>query len=232
MTCVERVLEALREKGSPDRLEGMARVGITLDERLGVKVPEMRKIAKQVGKDHSLALDLWRTGIAEARIVASMIDVPEAVTETQMEAWVRDFDSWDVCDQVCMNLFEGTEFAWRKIEEWSKREEEFVKRAAFALLACLAWHSKETGDEVFIQLVPLIHEGATDGRNYVKKAVSWALRNIGKRNLALNAVAVQTAEELRAMDSRSARWVGADVLRDITREKVLERLRDGEAKGQ
>jgi 3-methyladenine DNA glycosylase AlkD len=189
-----------------------------------VKVPELRKLAKEVGKDHPLAQELWATRIAEARILAAMVDVPEQVTEEQMEAWVREFDSWDVCDQVCMNLFDKTPLAWHKVRDWAEREEQYVKRAAFALLACLAWHDKQAGDERFTALLPVIRTGATDGRNYVKKAVSWALRNIGKRNPRLNRVALQVAEELANTDSRSARWIARDALRDLTSEATRRRL--------
>ena len=225
MTSVEEVLETLRAKAQPDQLEGMARYGMTVEKRLGVKIPELRRLAKEIGPDHHLALALWETGVAEAMILASMIDIPEDVGQAQMEAWVVDFDSWDVCDQVCMNLFDKTSLAWDKIREWAEREEEFVKRAAFALIACLAWHDKEADDEAFIALMPMMKAGATDGRNYVKKAVSWALRNVGKRNLALNQAAIRAAEELGKMDSRAARWVASDVMRDVTREKVQAKLR-------
>src|SRR4030043_2444045 len=142
MASVDAVLDRLRSKARPDQLEGMARYGIAVERRLGMSVPDMRKIAKELGQDHNLALELWNTGIAEARITAAMIDDPEKLTEKQMEDWVKDINSWDVCDQVCLNLFEKTPLAWRKIIEWSDREEEFVKRAAFALIACLAWHDK------------------------------------------------------------------------------------------
>src|SRR3972149_5723964 len=164
----------------------MARYGMKTEHRLGVQVPEMRRIAKETGKNHKLALELWKTGIAEARIVAAMVDEPETLTEAQREDWVKDIDSWDIGDQVCMNLFEKTPLAWKKIADWSKRDEEFVKRTAYGLLACLAWHDKTAGDKKFIELFPVITEGAMDERNSVKKSVSWALRNIGKRNPALN----------------------------------------------
>jgi 3-methyladenine DNA glycosylase AlkD len=227
MTSVEEVLEKLRAKAQPDQLAGMARYGMTVEKRLGVKIPELRRLAKEIGRDHQLALALWETGVAEAMILASMIDIPEEVSEAQMEAWVADFDSWDVCDQVCMNLFEKTPLVWDKIRKWAEREEEFVKRAAFALIACLAWHDKGADDETFIALIPVIKAGATDGRNYVKKAVSWALRNIGKRNPALNKTAIRVAEELREVDSQAARWVASDVIRDVTREKVQARFQKG-----
>jgi 3-methyladenine DNA glycosylase AlkD len=204
VSSVNEVLKKLKERAKPENLEGMAKYGMTRDRRLGVAVPEMRKIAKQSGKDHRLALDLWRTGIPEAMMVASMVDLAEAVTEEQMEDWVKDFNSWDVCDQVCMNLFAKTPLAWKKIRDWANRDEEFVKRAAFALIACLAWHDKEASDKEFIDLVPLIVEGVTDERNLVKKGVSWALRHIGKRNPNLNEVAMKTAKEMQQMNSKPA----------------------------
>lgn len=222
---LQEVLKKLKTQAKPDQLEGMARYGMAVENRLGVSVPETRRIAKEIGKDHQLALQLWKTGISEAMMVASMVDIPEAVTEEQMEEWVQDFNSWDVCDQVCMNLFEKTPFAWKKIQEWSKRDEEFVKRAAFALIACLAWHNKETPDEKFIKLIPVIKPGAKDERNFVKKAVSWALRNIGKRNPKLNKVAIKTAKELQKIDSKSAKWIAADVIRDLTSATAQKRLK-------
>ena len=224
MPSVEEVLEMLAAKADPDQLEGMARYGMTVENRLGVKVPQIRKIAKEIGVDHKLALELWETEITEAMILASMVDVPAEVTEEQMEAWVQDFDSWDVCDQVCMNLFDRTPLAWKKIHDWSDREEEFVKRAAYALIACLAVHDKVASDEVFILLIPVIKAGATDNRNYVKKAVSWALRNTGKRNPELNTVALATAWELRGIDSKSARWIGSDAIRDLTSDATMRRF--------
>jgi 3-methyladenine DNA glycosylase AlkD len=224
MASVEEVLEKLEAKARPDQIEGMARYGMTAERRLGVAVPEMRKIAKEIGKDHPLALELWRTGIPEAMMVASMVDLPKEVTEEQMEAWVEDFNSWDLCDQVCMNLFEKTPLAWKKVLDWSQREEEFVKRAAFALIACLAWHNKEAADEAFIRLIPMIKEGATDERNFVKKAVSWALRNIGKRNPNLNRVALEAAKEIQQMDSKPATWIASQAIRDLTSDTTQRRL--------
>jgi len=228
MPTVEEVVKKLQAQASPDQLEGMARFAINGEGRLGVSVPDMRKLTREItreaGRDHQLALDLWKTGIPEAMILASMVDEPGAVTEAQMEDWVADFQSWDVCDQVCMNLFEKTPLVWDKVRDWSKREEEYVKRAAYALIACLAWHDKGASDENFIALLPLIKSGATDERNYVKKAVSWALRNTGKRNSNLNAIALQTAQDLKEMDSKPARWIGSDALRDLTSDATRRRL--------
>jgi len=224
-TSVEEILKRLRGEARPDQLEGMARYGMAVEKRLGVSVPNLRKLAKQVGKDHTLALELWKTGIAEARIVAAMIDDPKQLTEVQMEDWVKDINSWDVCDQVCMNLFEKTPLAWKKIVDWSGRDEEFVKRTAFSLIACLAWHDKKPEDEKFIELFPVIVRGATDERNFVKKAVNWALRNIGKRNLNLNKAAVNVAKEIQRLDSKAARWIASDALRELESGAVQKRLR-------
>jgi 3-methyladenine DNA glycosylase AlkD len=225
MASVQNVLDRLESKAQPEQLKGMAKYGIALEQRLGVSVPDMRKLAKELGRDHKLALDLWRTGIAEARIVAGMIDDPAKLTEEQMEEWVKGINSWDVCDQVCMNLFEKNQLAWKKIVDWSEREEEFVKRTAFSLIACLAWHDKKASDEKFIELLPVIIRGATDERNFVKKAVNWALRNIGKRNLKLNEAAINTAKKIKQLDSKAARWVAADAIRELESAAIQSRLR-------
>jgi len=224
MASLGEVLKKLKVKARPDQLEGMARYGMVAERRLGLSVPDMRKIAKELGKDHKLAIELWKTGIIEARIVAAMIDEPEKLTENQMEDWVEDINSWDVCDQVCMNLFEKTTLAWKKILDWSEREDEFVKRTAFSLIACLAWHGKEAKDEEFIKLFPVIKRGATDERNLVKKAVNWALRNIGKRNRNLNKAAIKVAKEIQRIDSKAARWVSSDALRELESKAVQRRL--------
>jgi 3-methyladenine DNA glycosylase AlkD len=225
MASVKDVLDKLQSKAQPERLKGMAKYGMTVEQRLGVSVPDMRKLSKEIGRDHELALDLWRTGIAEARIVAGMVGDPAKLTEEQMEEWVKGINSWDVCDQVCMNLFEKNQLAWKKIFDWSEREEEFVKRTAFSLIACLAWHDKKASDEKFIELLPVIIRGATDERNFVKKAVNWALRNIGKRNLKLNKAAINTAKEIQQLDSKAARWVASDTLRELESDAIQSKLR-------
>jgi 3-methyladenine DNA glycosylase AlkD len=225
MASVNDVLDKLRSKAKPEQLEGMAKYGMTIEKRLGVPVPDMRKLAKELGRDHKLALNLWRTGIAEARILAGMVGDPDKLTEEQMEEWVKDINSWDVCDQVCMNLFEKNRLAWKKIVDWSEREEEFVRRTAFSLIACLAWHDKKASDEKFIELLPVIVRGATDERNFVRKAVNWALRNVGKRNLNLNEAAINTAREIQRLDSKAARWIAADAIRELESEAVQIRLR-------
>jgi len=225
MASAKDVLDKLQSKARPEQLKGMARYGMTVEQRLGVSVPDMRKLAKEIGRDHKLALDLWRTEIAEARIVAAMVGDPAKLTEEQMEDWVKGINSWDVCDQVCMNLFEKNHLAWKKIFDWSEREEEFVKRTAFSLIACLAWHDKKATDEKFIALLPLIIRGAADERNFVKKAVNWALRNIGKRNLNLNEAAINTAKEIQRLDTKVARWVASDAIKELESEGIQKRLK-------
>jgi 3-methyladenine DNA glycosylase AlkD len=225
MLSVDEVLEKLKSKANPDAVEGMSRYGMASEKRLGVSVPDMRKLAKEAGKDHALALGLWKTGIPEAKIVAAMVGEPEKLTEKQMEDWVKDINSWDVCDQVCMNLFEKTPLVWKKILDWSEREEEFVRRTAFSLIACIAWHHREAKNEEFIRLFPVIKKAATDPRNFVKKAVNWALRNIGKRNLNLNKAAVETAKQIQLMDSKPGRWIAQDALRELESEKIQGRLK-------
>lgn len=221
----EAILEHLKSLANPEAVAGMARFGINPDNTYGISVPTLRKLAKDVGRNHLIAQELWSSGVHEARILASMIDDPEQVTGEQMEQWVNDFDSWDVCDGCCSNLFDKTPFAYLKAVAWSSREEEFVRRAGFALMAALAVHDKKSVDEAFVQFLPLIRGASSDERNYVKKAVNWALRQVGKRNHHLNALAIQTAQEIRRIDSRAARWIAADALRELTQEKTQRRLR-------
>ena len=222
---VNSILRDLRALSNPKNLAGMARFGINPKNTLGVSVPQIREMARKAGKNHVLAEQLWKSGIHEARILAGFVDEPQLVTEKQMESWVSEFDSWDVCDQVCGSLFDRTKLAYEKAEEWSTRKEEFVKRAGFALMAYLAVHDKKTSNDVFAKFLPMIKRGSDDDRNFVKKAVNWALRQIGKRNLALNKLAVRTAKEIQKMEPRSAKWIASDALRELTDEKVLDRLR-------
>lgn len=221
----ETILNKLKALSNPKAVEGMARFGINPENTYGVSIPTLRKMAKEIGKNHSLAQQLWVSGIHEARILASMVDDPNQVTEKQMDSWIKDFDSWDVCDQCCMNLFSKTSVAWEKAIEWTKREKEFEKRAGFVLMACLAWYDKESPDEKFLVFFHAIKQEADDERNYVKKAVNWALRNIGKRNLNLNRKAVETAKEIQKTDSKSAKWIASDAIRELTSEAVQKRLR-------
>ena len=218
------ILDKLKAMSDPKAVEGMARYGINPENTYGVSIPNLRKIARETGKNHALAQELWASGIHEARIIASMIDDPKMATEEQLESWVKDFNSWDVCDQCCMNLFEKTGFAYRKAVEWSERDEEFVKRAGFVLMARLAVSDKKADDKQFEALLPIVRREAYDNRNFVKKAVNWALRQIGKRNAILNRKAIETAEEIQKMDSRSAKWIASDAIRELTSESVQIRL--------
>jgi 3-methyladenine DNA glycosylase AlkD len=218
------ILCTLKSLANPANVAGMARYGISSEGTLGVNIPTLRKLAKEIGADHKLAQELWKTGIHEARLLAGFIDDPELVTEKQMERWVLDIDSWDVCDLVCSNLFDQTPFAYRKAVEWTRRKETFVKRAGFVLMAALSVHDKEAEDKTFLKFLPIIRREATDDRNFVKKAVNWALRQIGKRNKALNCAAIKAALEIRKIDSKSARWIASDALRELKSKKIQLKL--------
>ena len=220
-----QVLRRLKSEWNPVAVRGMARFGITAAKAYGWSNPALKKLAREIGKDHELAQRLWCTGILEARALAGLIDEKEKVTEQQMEDWAKDFDSWAVCDGTCLNLFRYTPFAYKKCWEWSERQEEFVKRAAFALMACLAVSDKAASDRVFLRFLPLIRRQAADERNYVKKALNWALRQIGKRNPKLNRAAVKAAQELRGLNSPSARWIASDALRELEGSAVQRRLK-------
>jgi 3-methyladenine DNA glycosylase AlkD len=220
----KEIIKKLKSLSNPKNVKGMARFGINPKNTLGVSIPAIRKIAKQIGKDHQLAQKLWSSGIHEARILAGLIGEPEKLTEKQMEKWVKDFDSWDVCDQVCSNLFDKTQFAYQKAFEWTKRKEEFVKRAGFVMMACLSVHDKEANNKKFEQFFPVIKRETNDQRNFVKKAVNWALRQIGKRNLALNKKAIVVAKQIQKMESKSAKWIANNALCELTSEAVQKRL--------
>ncbi len=235
---VAAILAELRGMGSERDRVGMARYGINVENAFGVSVYALRKVAKRIGTDHDLALALWVTGNHEARLLACFIDDPAAVTVEQMEEWAAGFDSWDICDQAATSLFDLSPHAWPQAVEWAGRDEEWVKRAGFAMMAGLAVHDKGAADPRFHKLLPIIEHGASDHRNFVKKAVNWALRNIGKRNRALNAAAVACAERILTAanqraggnrggnpDARAERWVATDALRELTSEKVQARLK-------
>jgi 3-methyladenine DNA glycosylase AlkD len=225
------VLEELRSLADPSSLDGMARFGITTERALGgISLPTLRAMAKRIGRDHTLAAELWASGIHEARLLAPMVDDPSQVTEEQMESWAAEFDSWDVVDGTCSSLFDKTSFAYRKAIEWSGREEEFVKRAGFVLMATLSVHDKAAPDRDFQQFFPLIEREAADPRNFVRKAVNWALRQIGKRNPRLNRGAIAVAQRILRTGPRPARWVASDALRELQSESVMRRLEAGKAK--
>ena len=219
-----QILAQLQSLANPSAVEGMVRYGINPENTLGISIPTLRAMAREIGKDHQLAEELWASGIHEARILASIIDDPHQVTEEQMERWVADFDSWDVCDQVCSNLFDRTTFAYQKAIEWSSGEAEFIKRAGFAMMAALAVHDKRAGDERFEPFFPIIVRQATDERNYVKKAVNWALRNIGKRNRHLNTRTIEIARKIEQIDSKVARWIANDALKELTDDRIQSRF--------
>jgi 3-methyladenine DNA glycosylase AlkD len=221
----QEILKKLRAQANPKNVAGMARFGITPKARvLGIPMPALRKLAKEIGKNHPLAQQLWQSGIHEAKILASMIDEPAKVSSAQMDNWVAGFDSWDVCDQICLNLFFNHPLALKKCVVWAEKKPEFVRRAGFALMACVAFKNKEAKSSDFIKFFPLIKKQATDERNYVRKAVNWALRQIGKRNLALNEKAIKLAYEIAKTDSRSARWIAGDALRELQSGAVQKRL--------
>jgi 3-methyladenine DNA glycosylase AlkD len=220
----EDVISSLKAQANPANVAGMARFGISSSRTLGVGMPALEKLAKAIKKDHPLALRLWNSGVHEARILASMVDDPKQVTEAQMEGWVGEVDSWDVCDSLCMKLYSRTPFAAEKATAWSQRPEEFVKRAGFVVMASLGLKGRKAPEKQLLAFLPLIRRGAVDERNYVKKAVNWALRQIGKRDAVLNASAARLAQELTLTKSKSARWIGADALRELTSEAVRARL--------
>jgi 3-methyladenine DNA glycosylase AlkD len=222
MQTTDEILARLRSLASPEDVAGMARFGINPQGTLGISIYTLRKLLKEIERSHALALDLWPCGVHEARILASYIDRPEWVSEAQMEAWALDFDSWDIVDQVC-DLFDKTPFAYPKALQWSSRSEEFVKRAGFALMAGLAVHDKQAADEQLAQFLPVILRESGDERNFVKKAVNWALRNIGKRNAVLHQLACQTAAQLAESSDKTARWIGHDALRELENPKVAAR---------
>src|SRR5919109_5609123 len=192
---VDSVVAALTRRGSKRGREGMARYGIVAENVLGVSVADIRAIAKQIGRNHSLALALWKTNIYEARMLTAFISEPARVTPALMDRWARDFDNWAICDALCFHLFDRTPHAWSKVELWSRSLDEFVKRAAFALLASVALHDKRAPDDLFLRSLPLIEQGSADERNFVKKGVSWALRSVGRRNQVLHRAAVALARK-------------------------------------
>jgi len=218
MPDATEIIAQLQHYSNPSSLEGMKRFGMNVDSALGIPIPVLRKLAKELKRDHQLALELWDTGIHEARILASMIDDPKKVTAVQISAWAKEFNSWDVCDQVCGNLFNRTPFAVNKAKEFSQRKEEFVKRAGFTLMATYAVHNKKEKDEVFLSFFPFIEKGADDERNFVKKAVNWALRQIGKRNENLQQEAIKLAERIGKQESKSAKWIGRDALTELKKK--------------
>lgn len=220
----DSIIKELKSLRNPKNIEGMTRYGLNSPTTLGICMPDLMRIAKGTGKDHELAQRLWDSGIYEARILSFMIDEWRLVTEEQMDRWAKDFDNWGIVDGCCGHLFSRTPFAYKKAMEWSRRKEEFVKRAGYSMIAALTVHDKKAEDEKMLRFLPLIVKGSTDERKYVFKSVNWALRQIGKRNRALNKKAIETAEEIKKLDSKAARWIASDALRELRGEAVRKRL--------
>ena len=222
---IKKIMEHLKANSNPDDIPFMERFGITPDRTFGTKIPVMRTLAKEIGKDRKLAQKLWDKGYRETMIIATMIDDPKLVTEAQMDEWAADFSYWEICDQCVANLFARTQYAWEKAVEWSTSEHDGTKRAAFVIMARLAVAEKKEPDERFEKFFPIIKEGSTDERNDVKKGVNWALRQIGKRNMPLNKKAVKLAREIQGLDSKAAKWIATDAIRELTDQKIVERIK-------
>ena len=220
----EAAIAHLRFLAAPEARDGMARFGINTDRALGLSMPLLRATARQIGRNQPVAEGLWRSGLHEARILAALVADPKACDAALLERWVEDLDSWDVTDQFCLNLVRRTADPYGMVARWCPREQTFVRRAGFALIACLAVHDKRAPDDRFLTLLPIIEAAADDDRNFVKKAVSWALRQIGKRNRALNAAAVDCAERLAVRATPAARWIARDAMRELTSDKIRSRL--------
>jgi len=221
---VAAILAELKSLGSKENRAGQARFGINTARAYGVSMVSLRPVARRLKRNHEMATALWASGKHEARILAALIDDPKLVTPAQMDSWVADFDSWDLCDQACSNLFARTPYAEKKVAKWAKDKREFVRRAAFALIAAISVHGKDVPDATFLGFLPLIEKHATDPRNFVKKAVNWALRQIGKRNLSLHTPALALAEKLAASEDRTARWIGKDAVKELTDPVQVARI--------
>jgi len=220
----EEVIQKLQSLANPENVKGMERYGINPKNNLGISIYQLRPLAKEIGRSHPLALKLWDSKIHDARLLACFIDDPKKVTADQMDAWAEDFDSWDICDQACTSLFDLSPLAYEKVYQWADYEKEFVKRGAFSLIAGLAVHDKTATDKKFEEFFPIIIKHSVDERNYVKKAVNWALRNIGKRNLHLNKRAIEIAKEIQKINSKSAKWIASDAIRELTSDKIKRRF--------
>lgn len=221
----QSIVDELKSLSDPNTLEGMSRYGINVEKALGVSIPKLRLLAKKIGINHELALSLWNVDYHETKFLAGMIDDPKLITSEQMEKWAKDFDSWDVCDQTCNNLFRKSPLAFSKAFEWCKRDEEFIKRAGFVLMANLAVHDKKREDKDFELFLKEVYSGSNDDRVYVKKAVNWALRQIGKRNNNLNKKAIETANNIKNLEFKSAKWIASDALRELNNPKILARIK-------
>jgi 3-methyladenine DNA glycosylase AlkD len=223
---LEAILREMRGLEDPAAIEKMARFGIRATNVIGLSVPRIRVVARRVGRNQPLAEQLWATGIHDARVLASLVGDPGKITRTTMDRWTRDFASWDVCDSCCCNLFDRTPYAWQKIRKWAANDAEFVRRAAFATLAAITVHDKTADDQLFLDALPLIEQYAFDERNFVRKGVNWALRNIGKRNASLCQAAIACAERIRAQNTKAARWIAADAIRELSFRRPASRVND------
>lgn len=220
------IINLLKSQENDTHRNGMARYGIATEKAFGIPVPYLRSLAKNYKKNHELALELWEVGYHETRLIATMTDDYKQVTETQMDQWVQEFDSWDICDQCCSNLFDKTTAALKKTIDWSGRDEEFVKRAGFTMMACLAVHNKKMEDRQFLDFLPIIIRESTDQRNFVRKSVNWALRQIGKRNIRLYAEALSVSEMLMNDANPNARWIGKDAYKELSNPAIINRLKN------
>jgi 3-methyladenine DNA glycosylase AlkD len=223
---IKEIIKTLEPLGNVYNLEGMQRFGIRFKKAYGVNIPVLRAMAKKYKPNHKLALELWETGIHECMILAFLIDNPDEVTGKQMQKWVNQFASWDICDGCCSNLFDKTPYAYEKVIEWTSSKKEFVKRAGFVIMATLSVHNKKADDEFFMEFFPIIEREAYDERNFVKKAVNWALRSIGKRNSELFNESIKAAKRIEKQDSKSAKWIAKDALREFKskKEKYLKQI--------
>ncbi len=228
----DQILRRLKSLRNEKNIAGMARFGIATDKAFGVKHPILKEIAREYRKDHQLALELWKSGYHEARLLATIIDDPKQVSERQAEAWVKVINSWDICDGFTGSLIAQTPFAHKKAIEWAHRQQEFVRRAGFALMAWLPVHDKKAPDSKFDEFFPLIVQYSIDERNFVKKAVNWALRQLGKRNLALNRKAIATARQIGKLDSKAARWIARDAIKELESDGVKNRLQEKAARAR
>jgi 3-methyladenine DNA glycosylase AlkD len=229
---LSEVVDELKRLGDPSIVEGMKRFGVPSEHALGISAPQLRSLSRRIGQDQELSLKLWTTGILEARAIAALIGDPERVTWRQMGTWVKDFDSWATCDAACGILFVHTPYALKAAFQWCKSEKEFVKRAGYVMMAAAAVHLKSLDDREFLPMLKEIRRGATDERNFVRKAINWALRQIGKRNKRLNKLAIAEGERIRAIDSRAARWIASDALRELKSPQVQRRLQKWERKSR
>lgn len=221
----EEIIKLLESKRNPRNEEGMRRFGIKGNIILGISVMELRKIAKMIGKNHELAIKLWNSGVHEARILAALVETPDNLTEKQLEKWVSEIDSWDVCDMLTNALLDRSEMAISKMEKWAKDEHEYVRRTPFSMIAWIACHNKQMKDADFEKYFKLIKEASLDERNFVKKAVNWALRGIGKRNLSLRGRALEVAEEIKKLNTKSAKWIANGAINELSSTKIIEMVK-------